>query len=267
MLTAALGLMAFAAASAQAVTLDLVHNPGSSGSAGFFLVNSGTVSPTALTHQAVSGVQIGSSKLEIPAKSSEIVCSKVKVEEGFVENEYENYIAHAMESGGHAHATLLFEECVVNSINASTGALTGSLTKCTEELNKNNTEGHITAKVLVLVRRHLLEDGKTTTFLIFEPLVASQADLEGVKALTKPFTTIKFGGTCALPATVNIFGGVAIKAPAADAVKPTIEVSTLNDPNQALLGAGLLFGANPAFIEAKAELELPANPGVPWGAM
>jgi len=266
------GLMALTASAAQAANLNLIDEPGSTGEPGFFL-SGGVERPTGLTHETVNGSLVTSTTaaLLIPAKAAEITCGGLEVSEAFIENEYEDFIAGAMKKGGHGHATLLFSSCKVNKINATTGALEGELTKCTEELNKETSLGsplnhHVTAKTLVLVRRH-----EGVTYLLFEPLINSKATAEEAKALTLPFSTVKFGGTCALPEKVNITGGVAVKAPAADENKPLLNVetfSTAGKETQALLGAKLKFGANEAFIKGEARIELTGTGSkLSWGAM
>jgi hypothetical protein len=262
---AALGLMAFSAV-AQAANLELGDNP-ESGEAGFFLKKSGTQFPTGLTTQAVNGKQIGSSKLLIPGKSAEIVCSEVEVTAASVSNEYENWKTATMAKGGHGHGTLLFKGCKVQEINAA-GELTGKeLTKCTEELNKATSPAgahHITANVLLLVKKH-----ENVTYLVAEPLIASKAQAEENEKLTSAFSKLTFGGNCSLPEKVNITGAASVAAPTVDALKPVLKVDTFSAAGKALqtlLGTKLKFGANEAFIQGEAETELVGGTEA-WGSM
>lgn len=275
-LMAAIGLMAFAsAAQALELPLELGDKPGS-GEAGFFLVNKAT-SPTGLTHQEIEGKQIGSGRLLIPEKKLEIACEEGRITEGaggkaFIQNEYEDFSTEpgSMKAGGHGHATVLFLKCRVwNIIEETVGGkvihkLTTINKACDEALNNGVlSHEHITANVLVLVRRHA-----GVTYLILEPLINSHASYLKDAELTAPFTTVLFGGTCSLPEKVNITGSLAVAAPAADAVKPVLKFETLeNKAIQELLGTKLKFGASQAYIEAEAEVELVGKAGVAWGAM
>lgn len=274
-LTAALSLMAFASVAQAAENLEWGHKPGS-GTPGFFLTSNGTRYPTGLTgevpnKETVSGTQIGSGKLLIPAKSAEVTCAKGKVISGFIQNEYLDYLLtppNDIKEGGHGHGTVLFEECEVNSINAA-GELTGKLTKCTEELNKaSSPEGkhHVTASGLILLRVH-----ENVTYIVVEPLIASKADDESAAKLELPFTTLTFGGTCSLPGTVQVKGGAAATVPKTDSNKPKVKVDTFSaagKAEQTLLGLQLTFGASPAFIAAEAEVELTgAEKAASWGGM
>lgn len=266
-LTIAIGLMALAAPAAQAVNLNLIDAPGSSGEAGFFLIG-GTTTPAGLAHESIGGKLKGENFFfQLPAKSAEISCKAseiVKGAESFVQNEYEDYIAGAMKAGGHGHAKLLFSSCVTNEINAE-GALTGiTLKNCTP--NPNTTPGHVTLNFLFLIRRH-----EGVTYLIFEPLVNSKASAEADKALTGAFSTITFGELCLLPPSIKLTGGFTAKAPATDAVKPVFIFDTFTEAGkkeQELLGAKMKFGASEFFVRGELELELTgANAGKSWGAM
>jgi hypothetical protein len=260
-LMAAIGLMAFSATAALAVNLEL-GDTFYSGAKGEFLINSGTLSPTSLTTQAINGKQIGSSKLLVLAKSAEIVCAKGEAT-GAVANEYENFKIPAMEAGGHGSATLVFKECKVEAINSTTGALTGTtLTNCIP--NFGTTPGEITANTLILVKKH-----EEATYLLFVPKVTSKATAEANEALTSAFTSINFGPLCVLPSPSKVTGSLVTKAPAADAVKPKLAIdsfSAAGKAEQALLGAKLKFNASEAFVQAEWEVEL-VGKNVPWGAM
>jgi hypothetical protein len=265
-LVAALGLMALMASSALAVNLNL-GDEFYSGEAGKWLVSTGVENPPGLVTRGVAGKQINSSRLLILGKSVEIVCAKGEITTALVENEYENFKTAVMKQGGHAEASLQFKECKVQEINAA-GTLTGiELKKCTEELNKATTPGQIGASVLVLVKKH-----ETTTYLVIVPIVLGKASAEADEALTAAFTTIKFGGICTLPETIKVTGSLAspTPTPVADALKPILKLdsfSAAGKAEQTLLGAKLKFGANEAFVQGEGEVELPTNPGVPWGAM
>jgi hypothetical protein len=265
---AALGLMAFSATAALAVNLEL-GDKFYSGEAGKFLINTGTASPKGLTTQEVFGKQIGSGKLLIPGKSAEIVCEKGEVVnnaavKSVIANEYENFLTAAMAVGGHGSGTMRFTECRTEEINSVTGELTGvKLTKCVP--NFLATPGEITANFLLLVKKH-----EGLTYLLVVPKVTSHATAEANEKLTSAFTTIKFNEeTCSLPPTVNVTGSLVTRAPALDGVLPRPAINSFSvagKMEQALLGAKLKFGANEAFVEAKAEAEL-VGKVVPWGAM
>ena len=186
---AALGLMAFSATSALAVNLNVIDEP-ETGEAGFFL-SGGTERPTGLTHETIGGT-LGPSKALIPSKAAEIACEEGKIvknaakEEAFIENESENYLkaAGTMKKGGHGHAKILLLGCRIFKINATTGALEGELTKCTEELNKElltelPASHHITLEFLFLVKRH-----EGVTYIVFEPLVSTKAKAEDSRNLS-----------------------------------------------------------------------------------
>jgi hypothetical protein len=274
-LMAALGLMAFSATSALAANLNVIDEP-ETGEAGFFL-SSGVQRPTGLTHETV-GATAGPSKFLIPAKAAEIACEEARLvknaagEEAFIENESENWLKPGtMKKGGHGHGKVLYLGCKVFKINATTAALEGELTKCTEELNKEllttlPASHHITSEGLLLVKRH-----EGVSYIVVEPLVASEAKAKENAALTSAFTTIQFGGTCSLPEKVNYTGAIAVKAPTTDSNKPAVNINTFSaegKAEQALLGAKLKFGANEAFLQISAEFELTGGgAALSWGAM
>jgi hypothetical protein len=292
---AALGLMAFSATSALAVNLNVIDEP-ETGEAGFFLINNGTKRPTGLTHETVGG-SAGPGKLLIPGKAAEIACESAQIvknaagEEAFIQNESENYLkaAGTMKAGGHGHGTVLFLGCKVFKISAKTGALEGELGECTKELNKplladlkvEPITHHVRAEGLILVKKHEISTGVFATYIVVEPLAASEAKAKENAALTSAFTTITFGGTCSLPETVKVTGGAVVKAPATDTNKPVLNVKTYEfvekesikesikySTEQELLGAKLKFGANEAFLEGTATAELTGGgAALSWGAM
>lgn len=251
----------------QAVTLEWGDIPGS-GEAGVFL-SLGVERPKGLTMESISGVQfIGTGKLLIPGKSAEISCFNGKITEGSISNEYEDYLGLGMKKGGHGHGTALFTGCSVQGINAK-GELTGALTKCTEELNKGTSppgEHNITVKGLLLVRRH-----EGLAYLVIEPPITSKATDEKVAKLEAPLTTLTFGGICVLPEKVNITGGLATRMPIIDDKFPSPLIDTFTTPGkqeQELLGLKLKFGANEAFVQGEADLELTGSgKELLWGAM
>jgi hypothetical protein len=268
-LMAAVGLMAFSATAALAVSLELGDKFYSNNeAAGKFLVNSGTVSPTGATTQAVAGKQIGAGRLLIPGKAAELNCLKGEITTATVDNEYENFVTAKKEAFGHGSGTILFKECTTEQIKED--ELTGvKLTKCVP--NFATTPGEITANVLLLAKKH-----EKLTYLLAVPKVTSAATAKANEELTSSFANIKFNEeTCALPPNVNVTGSLVTKAPVADAVKPVLEIKSWElvagvvkpSAEQVLLGAKLKFGANEAFVEAKAEAELVGKAGVPWGAM
>lgn len=263
---AALGLMAFTATSALAANLNVIDEP-ETGEAGFFL-SEGVERPKGLTTETISGTA-GPGKLLIPAKNAEIACENAFLETGaFIENEYENWKTGVMKKGGHGHGTVLFLNCKVWEINAA-AELVKELTACTNALPAlaaEPTNHHITAKGLLLLKRH-----EGSTYVVAEPLVNSKAGAEANEKLTSAFTTLKFGGTCSLPETVNITGGVVAKASATDSVTQVLNVDTFSaagKTEQTLLGAKLKFGASEAFIQGEAKATLSgAGAGLNWGAM
>jgi hypothetical protein len=266
---AALSLMALSVTAAQAAeNLEWGDKPGS-GEPGEFLVG-GTLSPTGLTTQAVAANLVAgtSSKLLIPKKAAEIVCNKFTLSNATIANEYEDWLLPGMKKGGHGKGDVLFEECSVFKINETTGALEGELKSCTENLNVASSPAgkhHVTVTGgLLLIRKH-----EGTTYLVIEPGINSKADDEAVAALTKAFTTIKEGGTCALPESAPITGGFVAKVPVADAIKPKVAVDTFSaagKAEQTLLGMKLKYGANEAFIQGEVETEL-VGKNVAWGSM
>jgi hypothetical protein len=221
-----------------------------SGEAGFAL--SGEVQrPTGLTVETVAGRQIGTALFLIPAKGAEISCAKGVTTEGFIENEYENFKTGAMSKGAHGQGTAVAEECKVNSINAK-GEATGELKSCSEVLDGGSRK--VIGQGLGLIKRH-----EGLTYGILVPRISSKASAEEAENLTLPFTTLTFGGTCSLPATINITGSVGEVAPKLDAVKPKQSVNTFSEAGkkeQELLGTKLNFGSSPAFIAGEGEAEL-----------
>jgi hypothetical protein len=270
-LMAALSLMALSVTAAQAAeNLEWGDKPGS-GEPGEFLVG-GTLSPAAGLPgiQAVGANLVAgtSSRLLIPKRAAEIVCKKFTLSNATIANEYEDWLLPGMKVGGHGKGDVLFEECEVFKINETTGALEGELKSCTENLNVATSPAgkhHVTVTgALLLIRKH-----EGTTYLVIEPGINSKADDEAVAALTKAFTTIKEGGTCALPEKAEIFGAFAAKVPATDAIKPKVAVDTFSaagKAEQTLLGTKLKYGANEAFIQGEVETEL-VGKNVAWGSM
>jgi hypothetical protein len=265
-IVAAIGLMAFSATAALAVNLEL-GDKFYSGEKAEHLVNSGTLSPTLLTTQAVAGKQIGAGRLLIPGKAAELVCKTGEITSATIANEYENFLTKTMEAGGHGSGTILFKECTTEQIKED--ELTGvKLTKCVP--NFATTPGEITANVLLLAKKH-----EGVTYLLAVPKVTSEATAKANEALTSLFTNVKFNeNECALPPSVNITGSLVAKAPTLDTVKPKLTIKSWElvagvvkpSAEQVLLGAKLKFGANEAFVEAEAEVEL-VGKAVPWGVM
>lgn len=271
---AVMGLMAFSASSALAANLNVIMEP-ETATLGFFLANTGTTNPTGLTAETIAASSSLEGKLLIPKKSAEVVCAKAKLVSGSVTNEFENWLKLAMKAGGHGKGEAIFEECKVFKINLA-GELTlpvEELKSCTNTLNGVTAPHNITAKGLLWVVRH-----EGSAYLVVEPEATSKATAEANTKLTSSFTTLTFKEPCSLPEKNEIHGGIAVKAPAADAVKPELSVKSwqvnaskeaVSSVEQELLGAQLTFGANPAFIEAnKIIAELTgAGKALPWGAM
>ena len=239
-----------------------------SGEAGI-LLSEGVERPKGLTTESVSGKLLGERRLLVPSKSAEIVCSEAEVTEGFAANEYENYKTGTMQKGGYGFGAGLLKGCRVFQINPTTGVLEVELKKCTEELDKGTSpvgQHHITLKGSGFLKRH---EGKT--YGISEGFINSKATAEQAEALTLPYATVTFGGTCSLPEKVTLTGSVAGEAPLKDAIKPIQSVDTFSKAGkelQALLGARLKFGANEAFISGEGQAELTGSgAGLSWGAM
>lgn len=268
---AALGLMAFSASSALAANLNIIDEPETT-EVGKFLIKSGTENPTGLTTETIAGTSTKEGRLLIPGKSSEIDCASGKLTSGVVANEYENFKTATMKKGGHGKGTVLFENCKVFKTTAE-GIKGEEIAACTNVLNGATSPHNVTAKGLLRVAKH-----EGATYLVVEPEITSKANAEENEKLTSAFTTLKFGGTCSLPESVKVTGGIVAKPAAADANKPVIalvktwEVAAgvaKRSTEQVLLGAILKFGANEAFIEAKeivTELTGAGN-ALLWGAM
>jgi hypothetical protein len=267
---AALGLMAFSASSALAANLNVIMEPSTS-IPGLFLVK-GATSPTALTHEEIEASGPGG-RLIIPAKSSEIDCTAGSLTGSpFIENEYEDFSLAKMKAGGHGSGEATFTGCEVFATNAE-GVKGAKLAACTTALNGGT--GTVVAKGLLRVVKHP-EGEVNKAFVVLEPQIASKANAEANVALTSAFTTLTFGGTCSLPATVEIHGGIVARAPDTDKLVPELSVKSWEvsagkavlSTEQALLGAQLTFGASPAFIEAKEiKAKLKVNKTAEWGAM
>jgi hypothetical protein len=229
-LIAALGLMAFSAGAAQAGEIQV------EGSAAL------------ATGRTVNATQEGEGTLLVPSLNIEIVCKKLTAANTTVT------------SGplGTASAEVLYEECVVWSIQKETEKLIEVLTSCQILASgATKTKGHITAKG---VGKIILHNANTETFLLAEGA---------------PFATVEFtkGIGCALTNPVKVSGAVVFKvvtgnlipSAANKVVKPLIEASkTL----QKLIGDKLLYGVNEAFIDGSALLELTgSHAGLKWGAL
>jgi hypothetical protein len=273
---AALGLMAFSASSALAAELHVIMEPETS-IPGFFLINNGTTSPTGTTKETIAGTGPGG-RLIIPAKAAEIDCTAGSLTGSpFIENEYPNALTAATKKGGHGSGEATFTTCSVFSTSTA-GVKGAELKACTEVLNGGTKT--VTAKGLLRVVKHpeTIEAKEVQkAFVVLEPQIASKANAEANIALTSSFTTLTFGGTCSLPAKVEIHGGVVVRAPVTDSNKPSLSVKSWEvsgstavlSAEQKLLGAQLTFGASPAFIEANsivAELT-GTNKAASWGAM
>lgn len=201
--------------------------------------------------ETITGAQIGESEIKIPAKNAVIKCKEGVVTEGKIENEV---------GGAHGHLTRLYLFCSVFNTKGE------ELKKCTEELNNGTlAEQHITIKVLLLALLWKLPpNGPSHLIISLSPLTGTT------------FTTLTFGGTCALPEEVAISGTVAFEIPSEDLVKQVGKVDTENATKglpggkeiQELVGAKLKFGASEAFVKGEGFAELTGvNKGKAWGAM
>jgi hypothetical protein len=275
---AALGLMAFSASSALAAELNVIMEPNAAtnGNAGFFLIGGVNKPAGAATETiAASGTN---GRLAIPAKSAEVDCAAASLTGSpTVDNEYKDWslATPALKAGGHGLGSATFTGCKVFATNAKAekGA---ELAPCSAVVkSEGQAVGTVVAKGLLRVVQH--PEAEAKAFIVLEPEVTSVATSNANIALTSKFTKLVFGGTCSLPETADIHGGIVARAPTTDVNKPSLSVKSWEVPGasavlsaeQKLLGAALTFGANPAFIEANnviAELT-GANKAASWGAM
>lgn len=279
---AALGLMAFSASSAlAATTLKVIMEPQTS-VVGSFLINNGTKTPAGLTHETVAAESKLQGRLIIPARGAEVDCTNAKLNGSpFIQNEYEDWGlgTPAMKAGGHGVGEATFTGCKVFASSAE-GVKGAEQAACSAVVkSEGQAVGTVVAKGLLRVVRHPEGPNEETpqAYIVLEPEVTSAATAKQNTELLSKFTKLVFGGTCSLPASADIHGGIVAKAPTADANKPSLSVKSwkveaakavLSD-EQKLLGAELTFGANPAFIEANSVIaELTgANKAASWGAM
>jgi hypothetical protein len=228
-----LALLGCTAAAAQAET---IKKPG------VYLFNNGT--PFTKSETVKGGLE-GTGIFSIPAKSTEIRCTKGVETEGVIENREG--------SVGVGTGKFTFSGCTV--FNSKTKE---ELAACTKELNNHNANGELAAH------------GEKLTFLEktseYHTLILVSHPPPG-----EAFITIEFGGTCALPEKVEVKGSFAVEIPSEDAVKLTISVDTGSAAGKELqerAEAKLSFGSSEAFLQAKDFVELSGiHAGAPWGVM
>jgi hypothetical protein len=265
-LLAAIGMMAFTASAqaAEELTLKSRHLA--------ILLNSGTFLKTE-TVTTATGKQIGTAILKIPGKNSEIRCETGTVSEASAENETDTKKNPAGEelkeisaSGTSAmgKGKIQFSKCKVFSESAGT-----ELAACTKAFNENNpekigSEAAPSAKVLVLFFLHLHKSTIAGEVLEHHIWIVRLTPLAGTA-----FTTLKFGGTCALPEKVEVTGSASTEVPQTDAVIQKASFDGASAAGKAVskdANTKLNFGANEAFIKGEIEVELQTG-GVPWGVM
>lgn len=264
---AVLGLMVFSVSAALGAELNVIMEPSTSVS-GVFLIG-GVEKPTGLIQETIDAAGPGG-RLIIPAKSSEIDCTADGlIGSPIIENVYEDWTTSTMRKGGHGSSSAVFTGCSVFATNVQ-GEKGAELKSCTQALNGGTKS--VTANGLLRLVRH-----EGASYVVLEPNIASKTNAEANILLTSAFTTMTFGGACALPEIVAIGGGIVVKAPTVDTNRPKLSVKSWEvsgataviSAEQKLLGARLTFGVNPAFIEAKnIEAELTGfNSAASWGAM
>jgi hypothetical protein len=207
-------------------------------------------SGTLLTEkETVAGGVEGTGTFSIPAKNTEINCAKGTESAGVIENRGK--------VEGVGTGTFTFSECTV--LNFKTKE---ELKACTTEFNAHNEKGNLkiaTEKTSILLHAVGEEGLAHRVWLNIHPPKGST------------FTTLEFGGTCSLPEKVEVTGSFAVEVPNEDAVKLKTIIDTESEAGkklQELAEAKLSFGASPAYIKAKAFVELTgAHAGAPWGIM
>jgi len=229
-LLAAVGLMAFAAAGAQAAPETRIL--GSSALA---------------INETVGGSQIGTGALKVPALSVEIVCNTLSVTEGKI-------LEPSLALG-----KILFEGCVVWSIEKVTLKLIEVLPCQILDSKNGNKIGHITAAAFLKVFLHT--DGRT--YLLASPDPAGSA-----------FAVVNYtsGTGCPIPLKQEVTGNTVFKVVTGDltvgpeVLEPEIEN---NEAIAKLFPADVLkYGINEAFVINKALLKLTgAHKGCKWGVL
>jgi hypothetical protein len=257
MMMTAIGLMAFTASAQAALELELYH----------LTILLGGIRLEKGKTETFTGKQVGTGVLKIPAKNSEIRCEAGKILKGTAEVGEDPGVEGGTKSSSGLSTTgkgeIEFEKCKV--FEESSGKELGP---CTKAFNEHNNLGKpiATFDFLFLLHRH------TSPELNLHLLIWRFSSLEGI-----PFSKLEFGGTCSLPAKVEVTGSVAGETAGeseTDGVTKEVEFdSGLAAPSMAasdqeVAKTALKFGANPAFIKAKATAELTgAGAGKAWGLM
>ena len=240
-LMAALGLMAVAASGAQAANL----TPAEWKHGKILILGK-------VLHASVTGNAETPLSLLVPSLGIEITCNNLDVTSGLV-----NFTA----AEGHGEATLLFLECKVFPIEK---VLPFKLTSseplpCLPLDSVNGEDGSIHIKALVLV---VLHEGKD--YLVFED-----------PGLVPPISKIVFspGTGCPIPLKPEVKGQIPFLVETGDLHNAGVEVTKIlikGDGHSLppLLGTKLLYGANEAFADGSANLELSGeHKGCKWGVL
>jgi len=242
-LLAALGLMAFTAAGAQAEALK--------GVAGKIKIAGADAAAGTL----VEGSQEGSGTLKIPALNTEIVCEKVKVLKGEI----------ISGSKGEGLGQLLYEECVTWGTKGANQELTTKLAECEIlEHSASLAKGAILANALLLVVLHEVSAGVSDTYILAEPDPSVSTTTLANVLYTTP-------SGCSLPKLIEIKGSVVFKVTLGDlALGQAEELYVLGTASKELSSSGLFtdelkFGINPAFIDGSALLWLASDKN--WGVI
>lgn len=275
---AVLGLVAVTASQALGAELNVIMEPATS-IPGIFLINNGTEAPKGSTQETIAASGPGG-RLIIPAKSAEIDCTAESLTGSptpFIENEYKDWslAIPGPKVGGHGAAEATMTGCKVFNTSAE-GVKGAEIAACTAVVkSEGRAVGTITVKGLLRVVRHPEGEVKKA-FVVLEPEVTSAATSKENTELKSKFTKLVFGGTCSLPATVDLHGAIVIKAPTADAPEPELSVKSWEvsggkavlSAEQKLLGAALTFDKFPAFIEANnTNAKLTGTSSASWGVM
>jgi len=232
-LLAAVGLMAFATAGAQA--------------AEFRILGSAALA----TGATFGGSQIGTGTLKVPTLNIEIVCQKLSVLEGKI----------LSGPAGTALGKILFEECVVWSIKSGTLELIEKLPCQILDISGGSGKvGHITATANLQVFLHI--NGKT--------FILASKDGENRPFAIANYTS---GTGCPIPLKQEITGNTVFKLVTGDLTGGGAEAVELevesNEAIPALFPADVLkYGVNTAFVISKDKLFLTgAHKGCTWGAL
>lgn len=272
-LMAAIGLMTFAATAQAAEELTLISRH----LAILLRVENGEKEIEnpfleIINRPKASAAQVGSAILKIPSKNSEIRCEKATSSEGEVGNEFDTKLNPAGEEltaesesklSAMGQIKIQFSKCKVFAEN---GAEIGACTKAFNEKNpeKIELEAAPSIKALILTFLHFHKSTILGEVLEHHIYIVRLTPLGGGTL----FTTLKFGGTCALPEIAKITGSAATETSNTDAVKQAVSFDGATTAGQAVskdAKTKLFFGANEAFIKSTFEFELENK--TPFGVM